>query len=260
MKDCRVHRWWAQYLEAAGDLAEAKVFYLRAKDYLSLVRVHCCLGDRKTASTICTETGDAAACYHLARQSEADNDIDQAIHLYTRAKAYTSAVRLCKARRSNEHERHDHLFSLAQLGRTVDMIDAASHLERVPGYAGKAVLLYHKAGLISQAIQLAFRECQFSALQTVTASLMQQAEEAEHEMETEGLHEDGSNDSGRDNGVGFAVGCSGYEVRAEKGRVTERLDPALLRQCADFFLKNNQFDRAVGLLAAGRQVCFYVHH
>ena len=34
----------------------------------------------------------------------------------------------------------------------------------------------------------------------------------------------------------------------------ERTDPLLLQRCADFFIENSQFDRAVDLLAAARRV------
>ena len=35
----------------------------------------------------------------------------------------------------------------------------------------------------------------------------------------------------------------------------DRTDPLLLQRCADFFIENSQFDRAVDLLAAARRVC-----
>ncbi|KAF5403521.1 Intraflagellar transport protein, partial [Paragonimus heterotremus] len=199
-QDKSVYRWWAQTLEAQGKLDEARTYYVQAKDYLSLVRVLCCLGRNEDAETLCNETGDPAACYHLARQMEANGGIEQAIRLFTRAKAYSSAVRLCK-----EHNRNDHLYSLAQLGRVEDMLEAATHLESVPAYANKAVLLFHKAGHIGRAVELAFQTRQYAALQTVASSL------------------------------------------------DDKIDPTLLRRCAEFFTQNNQFDRAVDVLAAGKQ-------
>ncbi|KER22932.1 hypothetical protein T265_09065 [Opisthorchis viverrini] len=195
-----VLRWWAQTLEAEGQLDEARSYYLQAKDYLSLVRVLCCLGQSVEAEALCNETGDPAACYHLARQMEASGNVDQAVRLFTRAKAYSSAVRLCK-----EHDRNDHLYSLAQLGRPEDMVEAAKHLESKQAFASKAVLLYHKAGYVSKAVELAFQTHQFAALQSVAGSL------------------------------------------------DDRIDPVLLRRCAEFFVQNNQFDRAVDVLASGKQ-------
>ncbi|VDP95908.1 unnamed protein product [Trichobilharzia regenti] len=103
------------------------------------------------------------------------------------------------------------MFSLAQLGRPDDMLESAKHLEKYPNYAGKAVLLYHKAGKINRAVELAFSTRQFSALQSVAGSL------------------------------------------------DERIDPTMLKQCSEFFIQNNQFDRAVEVLAAGKQVILLLY-
>lgn len=79
-------------------MEEAEVYYTLAKDYLSLVRIFCCLDREEAALALCNETDDRAACYHLARQMETKGNIDHAIHLLTRARAYSSAVRICKVR------------------------------------------------------------------------------------------------------------------------------------------------------------------
>uniref|UniRef100_A0A0R3WMJ8 RAB3GAP2_N domain-containing protein n=1 Tax=Hydatigena taeniaeformis TaxID=6205 RepID=A0A0R3WMJ8_HYDTA len=158
-----LHHWWAQYLEANGRLEEAEVYYSRVKDYVSLVRVCCCSGREEAALELCNETGDAAACYHLARQMEAKGNVDRAIQLFTRAHAFTCAVRLAK-----EHNRNEHLYSLAQLGGPEDMLDAARHLEQREDFVEKAVLLYHRAGHLNTAINLAFEKRQFGALVSIT--------------------------------------------------------------------------------------------
>ena len=38
------------------------------------------------------------------------------------------------------------------------------------------------------------------------------------------------------------------------GDLDERADPELLQRCADFFLENGQFDKAVDLLGIGKKV------
>jgi intraflagellar transport protein 140 len=38
------------------------------------------------------------------------------------------------------------------------------------------------------------------------------------------------------------------------GDLDERADPELLQRCADFFLENEQFDKAVDLLSIGKNV------
>lgn len=52
------------------------------------------------ASEICNETGDRAACYHLGRQYENQDQIKEAIHFFQRAQAYGNAIRLCKVSHS----------------------------------------------------------------------------------------------------------------------------------------------------------------
>ena len=43
---CRsIYKWWAQYLESQSDMESALRYYELAQDYLSLVRVHCYLGN-----------------------------------------------------------------------------------------------------------------------------------------------------------------------------------------------------------------------
>ncbi|KAL5964971.1 hypothetical protein TSMEX_007295 [Taenia solium] len=158
-----LHHWWARSLEAKGRLKEAELYYSRVKDYVSLVRVYCCGGKEEVALELCNETGDAAACYHLARQMEAKGDVDRAIQLFTRARAFSCAVRLAKA-----HNRNEHLYSLAQLGSPEDMLDAAHHLEQREDFVDKAVLLYHRAGHLNTAINLAFEKRQFGALVSIT--------------------------------------------------------------------------------------------
>ena len=39
--------------------------------------------------------------------------------------------------------------------------------------------------------------------------------------------------------------------------LTSTSDPALIHKCARFFVENNQFDKAVELLAIGKMVSFY---
>ena len=100
----------------------------------------------------------------------------------------------------------EQLMNLALLGKSEDMVEAARHYENKPGCQDKAVMLYHKAGHFSKALDLAFQTKQFGALQLVSEDL------------------------------------------------DERTDPQLLQRCADFFIENSQFDRAVDLLALAKRV------
>jgi len=94
---------------------------------------------------------------------------------------------------------------LALLGNSDDMLEAARYYEKKHGCQDKAVMLYHKAGSFSKALDLAFETKQFGALQVISESL------------------------------------------------TSNTDPEVLKRCAQFFLDNGQFDKAVDLLAIGKK-------
>ena len=79
----QLRKWWAQYQEFCGEFEQAEKYYKQCQDYLSLgkshnhfcdifsnqclVRVFCCLDRIDEADKLANETGDHAACYHMAR-------------------------------------------------------------------------------------------------------------------------------------------------------------------------------------------------
>uniref|UniRef100_A0A3Q0REE4 Intraflagellar transport 140 n=1 Tax=Amphilophus citrinellus TaxID=61819 RepID=A0A3Q0REE4_AMPCI len=165
MKDKSIYKWWAQYLESQSDLDSALHFYECAQDYLSLARIYCYRGNIQKASEITNDTGDRAASYHLARHYEG-HDIKQAVHFYTRAQAYNNAIRLCK-----ENGLDDQLMNLALLSNPEDMMEAACYYEEKGTHMDRAVALYHKAGYVSKALELAFATQQFGALEMIAEDL-----------------------------------------------------------------------------------------
>ncbi|XP_048575888.1 intraflagellar transport protein 140 homolog isoform X2 [Nematostella vectensis] len=165
-KDKELRKWWAQYMESTSEMETALQFYEAARDNLSLVRVYCYCGNLEKAAEICNETGDRAACYHLARQFENQDNVKDAIHFYTRAHCYSNAIRLAK-----EHGLDNELMNLALLSTQQDMIDVARYYESQPNMQDKAVMLYHKGGNISKALELCFATQQFAALQVVAEDL-----------------------------------------------------------------------------------------
>ncbi|KAM4524435.1 intraflagellar transport protein 140 homolog [Odontesthes bonariensis] len=173
MKDKNIYKWWAQYLESQSDMDSALDFYDLAQDYLSLVRVHCYMGNIQEASQIANDTGDRAASYHLARHYEGHDDIKQAVHFYTRAQAYNNAIRLCK-----ENGLDDQLMNLALLSNPEDMMEAACYYEEKGTHMDRAVALYHKAGYVSKALELAFATEQFAALELIAADLNESSDPA----------------------------------------------------------------------------------
>uniref|UniRef100_A0A673Y6A4 Intraflagellar transport 140 n=2 Tax=Salmo trutta TaxID=8032 RepID=A0A673Y6A4_SALTR len=152
------------------------------------------------ASEIANETGNRAASYHLARQYESQEEIKQSVHFYTRAQAYNNAIRLCK-----ENGLDDQLMNLALLSNPEDMMEAACYYEEKGSHMDRAVMLYHKAGHFSKALEVAFATEQFSALQLIAEDL------------------------------------------------DETSDPALLARCSDFFIKHDQYEKAVELLVAAKK-------
>lgn len=170
-KDRTLRRWWAQFMESTGDMDAAIQYYETAQDYFSLVRVNCYCGEMGKAAKVCNDTGDRAACYYLARQYENQDQIKEAIHFFTRAQAFGSAIRLCK-----EHGFEEQLVNLALLGRPEDMMEAARFYEQRPDTLDRAVMLYHKAGNFSKALDLAFSAKQFGALQMISSDLDERAD------------------------------------------------------------------------------------
>ncbi|XP_055220877.2 intraflagellar transport protein 140 homolog isoform X5 [Gorilla gorilla gorilla] len=166
MKDKTLWRWWAQYLESQGEMDTALHYYELARDHFSLVRIHCFQGNVQKAAQIANETGNLAASYHLARQYESQEEVGQAVHFYTRAQAFKNAIRLCK-----ENGLDDQLMNLALLSSPEDMIETARYYEEKGVQMDRAVMLYHKAGHFSKALELAFATQQFVALQLIAEDL-----------------------------------------------------------------------------------------
>jgi hypothetical protein len=73
---------------------------------------------------VCSETNDASACYHLARQYEGQDKIREAIQFYTAAKRYNHGIRLAR-----EHGLEAELLRLAlECGQSELKIDAAKYV------------------------------------------------------------------------------------------------------------------------------------
>ncbi|XP_022372677.1 intraflagellar transport protein 140 homolog [Enhydra lutris kenyoni] len=173
MKDKTLWRWWAQYLESQAEMDAALRYYELAEDYFSLVRIHCFQGNIQKAAEIANESGNWAASYHLARQYESQEEVRQAVHFYSRAQAFNNAIRLCK-----ENGLDDQLMNLALLSSPEDMTEAALYYEDKGEHMDRAVMLYHKAGHFSKALELAFATQQFVALQLIAEDLDERSDPA----------------------------------------------------------------------------------
>ncbi|XP_076161592.1 intraflagellar transport protein rempA isoform X2 [Ptiloglossa arizonensis] len=198
-EDPEIKNWHAQYIESTGDMEGALRLYEQAKNTLAMTRLLCYFGREDEVNDLVSRTNHAASAYHLAAHYESKNIVARAIHFYTIAKAYTNAIRLCK-----EHDMHEELWPLAVLAPRQSQIDVAKYYEE-NDQPDKAVLLYHKAGLLHKALDIAFKTKQYSALQLII-----------------------------------------MDVNADS-------DPALIEKCAEYFVQNDQIEKAVDLLATGRK-------
>nr|CAD7423412.1 unnamed protein product [Timema monikensis] len=217
-KDVQLTKWWGQYMESTGRMDEAIECYEKAGDYFSLVRILCFQEDLTRAAQVASTTGDKAACYHLARRYESQGRIQEAVHFFTIAQAYGNAVRICRIFSFwsslplitvlcfQEHGLEEGLWNLALLAGPREQLEAAQYFEQSDHpLPEKSVLLYHRAGMLHKALDLAFRTQQYSALQLIALDL------------------------------------------------NSTSDPVLIAKCAKFFVDNKQFDKAVDLLAVGKQ-------
>ena len=99
-------------MESTGEMELALQYYEMAEDYLSLVRVYSYCDNLEKAAEIANMSGDKAACYHLARQYENIDNITDAIHFFSKAQAYSNAIRICKEQGYTEQ-----LWNMAVLGK-----------------------------------------------------------------------------------------------------------------------------------------------
>lgn len=88
-----------------------------------------------------------------------------------------------------------------------EKLECAKYFEET-GSSDKAVTLYHRAGLLHKALDLAFKTQHYDTLLQIATDL------------------------------------------------DANSDPALIKKCADYFIANQQFDKAVDLLAIGKKVCY----
>ena len=79
-------------------MEDALRYYEISQDYHAMVRIHCFCEDFQKAEQICNDTGDKAASYHLARQYDSLGNTKSSIHYFSRAQAYSNAIRLAKVR------------------------------------------------------------------------------------------------------------------------------------------------------------------
>ncbi|KAJ8978265.1 hypothetical protein NQ317_012623 [Molorchus minor] len=198
-KNKELLKWWGQYVESQGDMRLALKIYSNAGDVYSQVRVLCFLGEESAASALARSNSDKAAYYHMARYYETIGNYEEAINFFTKATAYCNAVRLCK-----ENNMAEELWNLGLVVSDREKIDCAKYFEDQTDLE-KAVVLYHRGGMLHKALDLAFKTQQYEILQEIATQLNSSS------------------------------------------------DPALVEKCAEYFVTNEQFDKAVDLLAIAKK-------
>uniref|UniRef100_A0A1X7VEQ4 Uncharacterized protein n=1 Tax=Amphimedon queenslandica TaxID=400682 RepID=A0A1X7VEQ4_AMPQE len=197
-QDKEVQHYWAEHLECSGDLDGAIDQYRACEDYRSVARLLIFMGDTEEAIKVVEETKDKAAAYHVARvfaQSEDWYRVKKAVRFYTMAKCYSHAITVTK-----DFGMEAELMNLALLSTTEDKIDAAKYFETKSDSKENAILLYHRAGELSKALELCFQYRQYEVLQQIAEEL------------------------------------------------TESTNPETVRRVAEYFIQQEQFEKAVQML------------
>lgn len=193
-------KWWGQYLESQGNMSAALKVYSNAGDIYSQVRILCYLGEETKAIEMAKSTNDKAAFSHLARHYESLGNVQDAVSFFVRAGAYSNAVRLCK-----EHNMSDEMWNIGMMAGNKEKSECARYFEEAEDLE-KAVILYHRAGLLHKALDLAFKTQHYDTLLQIATDL------------------------------------------------DANSDPALIKKCCEYFMANEQFDKAVNLFAIGSRV------
>lgn len=164
-------KWYAQYIESTGDMENAFKIYQKADDYFSQVRILCFLNQLTRADSIARTSGDKSACYHLARHYENIGKYQDAIQFYSRAQTYSNAVRICR-----DNDLQEELWTVASSAKTKeDKVNAAAYFEECGDYK-RAVELYHRAGYIHKAVEMAFTSQQPEILQVIASELNEESD------------------------------------------------------------------------------------
>nr|NP_995608.1 reduced mechanoreceptor potential A, isoform B [Drosophila melanogaster]AAS64635.1 reduced mechanoreceptor potential A, isoform B [Drosophila melanogaster] len=163
--DPKLLKWWGQYIESSGDMDAALAVYHKAEDWFSQVKILCYLGKISKADAIARQSGDRAACYHLARHYENVGKFQEAIMFFTRAQTFSNAIRICK-----ENDFQEELWTVASSSRQRDKAIAAAYFEECGNFK-HAVELYHRAGMLHKALEMAFESQQPEILEIIASDL-----------------------------------------------------------------------------------------
>ncbi|KAI3658438.1 hypothetical protein MP638_007540 [Amoeboaphelidium occidentale] len=146
--DVRMEQWWAKYAESQGSLEEARDLYEKCKNYESLVRVLCKLGEIEKATEVAISAESKPACFQLAKYFNSQGDFSNAVKYFGKASCFHHACMIAK-----DNQMYPELLQMAMLGGQTLMLNMALVFEEI-GLYDKAANLYYKGGRYGKAIQL----------------------------------------------------------------------------------------------------------
>ncbi|KAF8362936.1 che-11, partial [Pristionchus pacificus] len=200
-REPELQKWWASWLEITGNIDGALNFYAVAEDIPSIVRILLHHDRLEEAIAKAEESNNPAAFLIVARNCEGIGRVEDAVNLYSKANAISSAIRLAQ-----ENNMVDKLATLCLMAGPREMANGAAFYEDIAGHAQTAVMLYHKAGMIGRALDVAYRTEQYNAMDMVTMEL------------------------------------------------TPQSDKTTLERAGEFFLKNQNYEKAAELLAMAQKL------
>ncbi|XP_061850037.1 intraflagellar transport protein 140 homolog isoform X2 [Colius striatus] len=173
------HHSYARHLEAAGERGLALAHYEKSDTHRFEVP-RMLSEDLQALETYVNKMKDKSLWKWWAQYLESQSDMDSALQYYTLAEDYFSLVRvLCfQGNIQKENNLDDQLMNLALLSSPEDMLETACYYEEKGEQMDRAVMLYHKAGHFSKALELAFATQQFGALQLIAEELDEKSDPA----------------------------------------------------------------------------------
>jgi len=144
-------KWVASYHESTGELEKAMMFYEKAKDTLSLVRILCSLQDYERAANLIQSTSCRVSSHYLARHLEEIGEICDSIEYFKLCGSFNHAVRLSIA-----YGLDSDLMSLALQSNSPQVINNAAYYFKESKDIDKALTLFDKCGKLKIALDLFF--------------------------------------------------------------------------------------------------------
>ncbi|ESO09812.1 hypothetical protein HELRODRAFT_92025 [Helobdella robusta] len=245
---------YAKYLEGAGKFQEAAVYFEKSENHGFEVP-HMWLNDIKSLENYVHKSNDKSILRWWAQYNEDKGNTEEAIKFYEKSKDHLSLARLYCAM--------DDVTKAA--GVCVESQDRAAcywvgrHFERA-GKMQEAISYYNRAQAFGNAIRLC-KDHSFDdkllnmAIMGNTDDMLEAARYYEarrgfEEKATLLYHKAGYSSKALELAFG-AKQFSALQTISES--FDENTDPLLLQRCAEFFIDNSQFDRAVDLLASAKK-------